>query len=502
VSENYILSIDQGTTSSRALVVDQAGRVVGAGQEPFPQIYPQPGWVEHNPIDIWESTQAAIGTALAAANAHVGDVAAIGIANQRETLVVWDRDSGEPVANAIVWQDRRTAPICDELREAGHEGTVAAATGLSLDPYFTGTKLTWLLRERPELRERAELGEILAGTVDSWLIWQLTGGGSDAVHATDFTNASRTLLFNIRKGRWDDELCELFEVPRAMLPKARPSRASFGRTSADVMGASIPITGVAGDQQAALFGQVCTRAGQAKCTYGTGAFLLSPAGTRPVQSKHRLLVSLGPNTGAAGPEYVLEGSIFVAGAVVEWLRDGLGLFERSGDVEALAASVADTGGVTFVPAFTGLGAPHWDPNARGTLMGLTRGSTSAHIARAALEAVALSTAELVGAMNADLAEAVAELRVDGGASRNDLLMQMQADIAGIPVVRPTNVETTAMGAAYLAGLGTGIWSDTDEVGELWQAERTFEPNMTESERTERLAAWHRAVERARGWAGD
>ena len=502
VAEQYILSIDQGTTSSRALVVARDGNVAGMAKEPFRQIYPQPGWVEHDPLDIWRSTEAAIKGALKDASAGIRDVAAIGITNQRETLVAWNAATGVPVSNAIVWQDRRTADICDELRDAGHEEFIAKATGLSLDPYFTGTKLTWLLRSDPGLRARAEAGEILAGTVDSWLMWKLTGGREGAAHVTDFTNASRTLLFNIRTGRWDDSLCALFEVPRAMLPKALPSRAAFGTTSKDVLGAAIPITGVAGDQQAALFGQACLRPGLAKCTYGTGAFLLSPAGNKALLSEQGLLVSLGSNTGPKGPEYVLEGSIFSAGAVVEWLKEGLGLIAEPAESEALAQSVPDSGDVTFVPAFTGLGAPHWDPGARAMITGITRGTRAGHIARAALESIAFSTADLLQAMNADLPEPVTELRVDGGASRNDLLLQMQADFAGMPVTRPANVETTAMGAAYLAGIQAGIWDGPEEVAGLWQPDRTFEPSMGAGERSERLSAWHEAIARARSRAAD
>ncbi len=497
MTSNYVLTIDQGTTSSRALLVDRNGSVAGMAKEPFRQIYPAPGLVEHDPNEIWTSVQRAVEGALSGAGVGIGDVAAIGIANQRETLVAWERESGSPVHNAIVWQDRRTAAICDDLRAARHEGNIASLTGLSLDPYFTGTKLTWLLNEHPDLRERGEHGEVLAGTVDSWLLWNLTGG---TVHATDFTNASRTLLFNTRRGRWDDELLELFGVPRAMLPKIRPSRSNFGTTKADVLGAAIPITGIAGDQQAALFGQACMEPGQVKCTYGTGAFALSPAGKRPLQSEHGLLVSLGASSGARGPEYVLEGSVFSAGAVVEWLQEGLGIIQQPADVEGLAASVTDTGGVHFVPAFTGLGAPHWDPGARGTIMGLTRGTTSGHIARAALESIAFSTADLLDAMAEDLPEGVQELRVDGGASENDLLMQMQADVTGVPIVRPENIETTAMGAAYLAGLGCGIWESVDEVNSLWKPGKTFEPQASADERAERRAGWHRAVERARGQA--
>ncbi len=493
----YILAIDQGTTSSRALVVDAAGAVRGVGQIPFEQHFPEPGWVEHDANEIWRTTLDAVAAALTAAGIESRELAAVGVTNQRETIVAWDRGTGEPVARAIVWQDRRTAGICDEFKRAGHEEAVTRATGLTLDPYFSGTKLTWLLRERPDLRERARRNEIAVGTVDSWLIYKLTRGRR---HVTDFTNASRTLLFNIRKGRWDESLCDLFEVPRAILPQPQPSRSPFGTTDADVLGAAIPICGVAGDQQSALFGQACLRPGQAKNTYGTGCFLLANAGRSMPVSQNRLITSIGANAGATGPEYVLEGSVFVGGALVQWLRDGLGIIKSSADVEALAASVEDNGGVSIVPAFTGLGAPDWDPYARGAILGLTRGVGRGHIARAALEAIALSSADLLAAMNGDLPEPVTELRVDGGAAANDLLMQMQADFAGVPVVRPRELETTALGAAYLAGMGAGVWSSTEEVASLWRADRRFEPEIGDDERAARRATWRRAVGRSLDWA--
>ncbi|MBM3139699.1 MAG: glycerol kinase GlpK [Chloroflexi bacterium] len=492
-----VLAIDQGTTSSRALVVDASARVLGVGQRPFTQHFPHPAWVEHDPEEIWTSTRAAIADALHAARCFPDDLGAVGIANQRETAVLWERHSGAPVGRAIVWQDRRTAEICGALRDAGREPLFAGRTGLTLDPYFSGTKLTWMLRANPALRERAARGELAAGTVDSWLVWKLTGG---ARHVTDVTNASRTLLYNVVERDWDDDLCEALEVPTALLPEAEPSTAAFGTTTVDAIGARVPIAGIAGDQQAALFGQACTAPGLAKNTYGTGAFLLAPAGERPAFSRNRLLLSLGAGTTRAVPEYVVEGSVFVAGAAVQWLRDELGIIANAADVEPLAASVRDTGGVSFVPAFTGLGAPHWDPHARGALVGLTRGSTRAHIARAALEAIALSSADLIDAMNADLPQPIRELRVDGGAAQNDLLMQLQADLGGVTVVRPRTVETTALGAAFLAGLGAGIWSSTAEVGALWREERRFEPSIDATERAERRATWHRAIERARAWA--
>jgi glycerol kinase len=493
----YILAIDQGTTSSRALVVDVQGNVVGTGQKAFTQHFPRPGWVEHDPEEIWSSTREAIDGALGAAGIAAGELSAIGIANQRETVVVWDRASGAAVGPAIVWQDRRTAGFCHELKERGLESTFAEATGLTLDPYFSGTKLAWTFREHPDLRQRAEAGELAAGTVDSWLVWKLTGGQR---HVTDYTNASRTLLFNVVKGRWDERLCELLEIPRGILPRSQPSQSPFGKTSREVFGAEIPITGIAGDQQAALVGQACLETGQGKNTYGTGCFLLAPAGGKARLSRNRLLLSLSGWAGAKGPDYVLEGSVFVAGALIQWLRDEIGLIRDSGEVEGLAASVPDSGGVQIIPAFTGLGAPDWDPNARGAILGLTRGTSKAHIARAALEAIALSSAELLECMNADLPEPIVELRVDGGAARNNLLMQMQADLSGVPVVRPSNTETTAMGAAYLAGLGAGIWADQEEIRSLWKAERTFEPAIGSDERGERLRSWRRGVERTLNWA--
>jgi glycerol kinase len=492
-----ILAIDQGTTSSRALVVDENGEVLGAGQQPFTQYFPRPGWVEHDAEEIWTSTIEAMEQALAASGTAAQELTAIGVTNQRETVVLWDRETGKPCGKAIVWQDRRTSAMCDQLRAQGHEGAIAALTGLTLDPYFSGTKLAWMLQQDEELRRRAEAGELAAGTVDSWLIWQLTDGGR---HVTDYTNASRTLLFNIRRGRWDDRLCGLFGVPRAILPSPMPSRAPFGNTAETVFGAQVPITGVAGDQQSALFGQACFEPGRAKNTYGTGCFLLASSGSKAETSRNRLLLSLGAASTNSQPEYVLEGSVFVAGAAVQWLRDELQIISRSEDVELLAASVPDTGGVEVVPAFTGLGAPYWDARARGAILGLTRGVGRAHIARATLEAIALSSTELLLALQADLGRDIHELRVDGGAARDNLLMQMQADFAGIPVVRPKQTETTALGAAYLAGLGAGLWQSTREVASLWQVDRVFEPRMSDSQRQERLARWRKAVERTRNWA--
>ena len=493
----YILAIDQGTTSSRALIVDSHGLVAGIGQRAFEQHYPQSGWVEHDAEEIWATTLDSIGIALAQARLGANELTAVGLTNQRETVVVWDKKTGEPLLPAIVWQDRRTAAICEGFRADGHERAVALATGLKLDPYFSGSKLTWLLRSHKDMRRRAEAGEVAAGTIDSWLVWKLTGGQR---HVTDFTNASRTLLFNINRGRWDDSLLGLFEVPRAMLPQPQPSRSLFGTTDESVLGVRVPITGIAGDQQSALFAQGGFVTGIAKNTYGTGCFLLANAGKEPVHSAGGLLTSIGANAGPSGPEYVTEGSVFVAGALVQWLRDELKLFKRSEDIEALAATVPDSGGVSIVPAFTGLGAPDWDPHARGAILGLTRGTNAGHIARAALEAIALASAELVEVMNQDLPSPIENLRVDGGAARNDLLMQLQADFSGVPVERPLNTETTALGAAYLAGLESGVWSSIDEVAELRQVDRTFEPRLSSAERHSRLAHWRRAVERTLGWA--
>lgn len=495
--DRYILAIDQGTTSSRAALVDEQGTIVAMGQRELPQYYPRAGWVEHDPEEIWASCIAAIKDALQAAGARPSDIAAIGIANQRETVVVWERSTGAPLARAIVWQDRRTADLCDELRAEGAEPLVRKATGLTLDPYFSATKLAWLLREQPELRRRAEAGEVAAGTVDSWLIWKLTGG---RVHATDYSNASRTALFHIGRGRWHEGLCNLFGVPPAMLPHTQPSASRFGFTDPEVLGARVAITGVAGDQQAALIGQMCLHPGQAKNTYGTGAFLLAPAGKRPPLPENGLLLSVGAAATDSAPDYVLEGSVLVAGAAIQWLRDQLGIIASADEVEALAAAVPDTEGVTFVPAFAGLGTPHWDPHARGLIVGITRGTTRAHLARAALEAIAFSVAELLDAFATALPKPIAELRADGGAARNDLLLQLQADLAGVPVVRPVQTETTALGAAFLAGVGNGLYTSLDEVAALWRPDRTFEPKMTAEEREEHRARWRRAVERARGWA--
>jgi glycerol kinase len=491
----HVLALDQGTTSSRALVFDDSGSIVSLAQREFQQIFPQPGWVEHDPQEIWDSQISVAREALAKAGLSAGDVAAVGITNQRETTLVWDRRTGLPVTNAIVWQDRRTAAACDRLKSQGLEAFFRERTGLVIDPYFSGTKLAWILENVHGAREAAEEGRLAFGTVDSWLIWKLTGGGQ---HVTDVTNASRTLLYDIYKEAWDEELLATLRIPRALLPEVRPSCAVYAETIPHLLGKPLPLAGVAGDQQAALFGQACLRPGMAKSTYGTGCFLLLNTGDRPIRSQHELLTTpawkIGDRT-----EYALEGSVFVGGAVVQWLRDGLGIIRSSSEIEALAASVPDAGGVVLVPAFTGLGAPHWDPYARGALVGITRGTTAAHLARAALEAIAFQVADVLGAMEADAGVPLAELRVDGGAAANDLLMQFQADITGVPVVRSRVQETTALGAAYLAGLATGVWKGTDEITARWQAERTFEPSLDRGRAGELKARWSRAVERAKAW---
>ena len=497
---DYILSIDQGTTSSRAVVFDRAGQVVAMAQREFAQHFPQPGWVEHDAREIWQSQLAVIQQAMAQANIQASQLRAMGITNQRETTVLWDRATGEPVAPAIVWQDRRTAVFCDGLRAAGHGPKIARKTGLVLDAYFSGTKLAWLLDHVPGARARAEQGELAFGTIDSWLVWQLTGG---RVHATDASNASRTLLFNLKTGAWDPELLALLKIPAAVLPQVLPSCGIVAETDAHWLGASVPIAGWAGDQQAALFGQACFAPGMAKNTYGTGCFMLMNTGNQPVASRHKLLSTVawqGPASSKHPMAYALEGSVFMAGATVQWLRDGLQIIDRAADVEALAASVPDTGDVFLVPAFAGLGAPDWDGQARGTLLGMTRGTGRAHIARAALEAIALQTADVFHAMAADSGLALSELRVDGGASCNNLLMQIQANVLGVPVVRSRVTETTALGAASLAGLATGFWSGAEEISALWQEECRFEPEWGAAQRQQFSARWREAVSRSRSWA--
>jgi glycerol kinase len=494
----YVLALDQGTTSSRAIVFDRGGQVVALAQREFAQLFPQPGWVEHDAREIW-ATQHAVALEAIERAGGVANIAAVGITNQRETTLLWDRATGEPVGNAIVWQDRRTAGRCDELRARGHAARVQQKTGLVIDAYFSGTKLEWLLDNVPGARARAEAGELAFGTVDSWLVWQLTAG---RVHVTDASNASRTMLFNLRTGEWDEDLLKLLRIPAGVLPRVVASSGEIARTEPALLGAALPIAGIAGDQQAATFGQACWSPGMAKNTYGTGCFMLMNTGSQRVPSRNRLLTTVGWR-GPAGPTnlaYCLEGSVFMAGATVQWLRDGLQMIQSAPEVESLAAQVDDTDDVYLVPAFAGLGTPDWDARARGTLIGLTRGSTRAHIARAALEAIALQSADVFAAMARDSQIALRELRVDGGASRNNLLMQMQADFLGVPVVRPQVTETTALGAAYLAGLATGFWRDADEIGRLWQVDRRFEPRLPEPQRAAKLARWREAVERARGWA--
>ncbi len=498
----YVLALDQGTTSSRAIVFDRAGDAVAIAQKEFRQIFPQPGWVEHDAREIWATQHAVALEAMEAAGggrANPADFAALAITNQRETVVLWDRATGQPVANAIVWQDRRTAQRCDELRAQGHAARIQRKTGLVIDAYFSGTKLAWLLDHVPGARERAERGELAFGTIDSWLVWNLTGG---RVHATDASNASRTMLFDLHRQDWDDELLALLGVPRAVLPEVVPSSGVVAESEAFLFGAPLPIAGIAGDQQAATFGQACFAPGMAKNTYGTGCFMLMNTGATPVASRNRLLTTVGWQgpKGPAGTAYCLEGSVFMAGATVQWLRDGLQIIQSAPEVESLAAQVDDTGDVYLVPAFAGLGTPDWDGYARGTLVGMTRGTGRAHIARAALEAIALQSADVFAAMSRDARIPLRELRVDGGASRNNLLMQMQADFLGTPVVRPRVTETTALGAAYLAGLATGFWRDADEIGAQWQADRRFEPRLAESGRQAKLARWREAVERSKNWA--
>ncbi|MFG6468208.1 glycerol kinase GlpK [Roseateles sp. BYS87W] len=486
-----LLALDQGTSSSRALVFDRTGRLLAVAQRELPQHFPQPGWVEHDAQQIWEHQVACAREALAKAGVKP---AAIGITNQRETVVLWDRRTGEPLHRALVWQDRRTAPLCEQMKAQGLEPRIRELTGLVLDPYFSATKLRWLLDHLPGARERAVRGELAFGTIDSWLLWKLTDG---RVHATDPSNASRTLLFDIHRGDWSDELLAAFDIPRALMPEVRPSAGVFGQAAEF----GIPIAGIAGDQQAALFGQAALAPGQAKNTYGTGCFLLMHTGDQPQASTQGLLTTRAAQVGAT-PQYALEGSVFVGGAVVQWLRDGLHAIGASHEVQALAASVPDAGGVMFVPAFAGLGAPYWRPDARGALLGLTRGTSQAHIARAALESIAFQSAAVLAAMNADVAAAAArgagvaqlqELRVDGGACANDLLMQFQADLLGLPVLRPRVIETTALGAALLAGLGAGLWASTGEVASIWQLDRAFEPRMSRDEAGARMAQWERAV---------
>lgn len=489
----YILALDQGTTSSRAVLVDSHGQVRASAQTPFQQIFPKPGWVEHDPQEIWSSQFGVAMEALAKADIHPESLAAIGITNQRETTVIWDRKTGEPIHNAIVWQDRRTSAYCDELRQRGLEDLIRAKTGLVIDAYFAGSKIRWLLENITGARDRAVRGELAFGTVDSWLIWKLTNG---ARHVTDVTNASRTMLFDIRRLEWDDELLGIFDIPRSLLPEVVASSEVCAKAAGVLAG--VPIAGIAGDQHAALFGQMCTTKGAVKCTYGTGSFMLLNTGETPVPSQSKLVTTVAWRIGAR-TEYALEGSVFIAGAVVQWLRDQLQMIRSAEEIESLAQSVPDTAGVYFVPAFSGLGAPYWDQYARGTLVGLTRGTTRGHIARAALEGIAFQVADIIKAMESDSGVRIHELRVDGGAVRNDLLMQLQADVLGTRVTRPANVESTVMGATYLAGLAVGYWPDQETIARQWTADRSFEAAIEASEREQRYARWLKAVDRARAW---
>jgi glycerol kinase len=493
----FVLSIDQGTTGTTALVFDRDCRVRGRGYSEFTQHYPRPGWVEHDAEEIWRVSLGAARTALDAAGCAARDLAAVGVTNQRETVVAWERAGGAPVGRAIVWQDRRTASLCDELKARGLEESVREKTGLVLDPYFSGTKLRWLLDNTPDLRRRAERGEVVFGTVDSWLVWKLSGGRA---HATDCSNASRTLLFNINALDWDEELLSLFGVPRESLPEVKPSAHVYGETEPSVFfGASVPVAGVAGDQQAALFGQACYAEGSVKNTYGTGSFLLMNTGRTPVPSREGLLTTVAWQLEGESAEYALEGSIFITGAAVQWLRDGLGIISRADETEALAGSLDSNEGVYFVPALAGLGAPHWDAYARGAIVGLTRGTTRAHLARAALESMCYQTRDVVAAMERDSGIPLRQVRVDGGAVANSFLMQFQSDILGVPVEVPEVTETTAAGAAYLAGLATGFWKDRREIAARWQLARRYEPRMSADERDRLQRRWLRAVEKAKGW---
>ena len=487
----YILALDQGTTSSRAILFDHDGNAKSVSQKEFTQIFPKPGWVEHDPKEIWSSQAAVIAEAITKIGVNGLDIAGIGITNQRETTIVWDADTGEPVYNAIVWQDRRTADYCDSLKAQGLTDRIRQKTGLIIDAYFSATKIRWILENVPGARERAERGELRFGTVDTWLVWMLTRGGK---HVTDVSNASRTMLFNINTLKWDDELLALLGIPASMMPEVCASSEVYGYTKTTIFAHEVPIAGIAGDQQAALFGQMCTEPGTVKNTYGTGCFLLMNSGEKPIMSSNNLLTTIAWKIGDT-VNYALEGSIFVAGSVVQWLRDGLGVIRSSAEVEELAATVPDTGGVYFVPALTGLGAPYWDPYSKGTITGLTRGSTAAHIARAALEGIAFQTMDIVKAMEKDAGISLKELKVDGGASRNNLLMQFQSDILGTSVIRPCVTETTALGAAYLAGLAVGFWDSLDTIRRQWQAERTFRPSMSASAVEEKKAGWQDAIGR-------
>jgi glycerol kinase len=491
----FILSLDQGTTSSRAIVFDHDGSVRSVAQKEFTQLFPQAGWVEHDPMEIWASQIGVAVEALGRVQIRPSDLAAIGITNQRETTIIWDRDTGAPIANAIVWQDRRTADFCEQLKADGAGPTIQAKTGLLIDAYFSASKIRWLLDNVPGARAKADAGKLAFGTVDSWLLWKLSGG---AAHITDVTNASRTMLFNIHTMEWDGDLLRLFGIPGNLLPSVRSSSEVYGHVVPALGIERVPIGGIAGDQQAALFGQMCRKPGMSKNTYGTGCFLLQNVGTQATLSRHELVTTIAWKIGDR-TEYALEGSVFIGGAVVQWIRDGLGLVRTAPEIEALATSVPDNGGVYLVPAFAGLGAPHWDPYARGAIVGITRGTTSGHIARAALESIAYQVADLLDAMRADAGIPLAELRVDGGASANNSLMQFQADVLGVPVVRPRITETTALGAAYLAGLAVGFWRSPDELTGQWQVDRRFEPHMPPATAKALRARWNEAIERAKRW---
>lgn len=493
--EKYILALDQGTTSSRAILFDKKGSIISVAQKEFKQYFPKPGWVEHDPVEIW-STQAGVATEAATKNGLSADhIAAIGITNQRETVLVWDKDSGKPVYNAIVWQDKRTSDYCDQLKRQGHGQSVREKTGLVIDAYFSGTKVKWILDNVAGARQKAEAGQLLMGTIDTWLIWNMTRGGT---HVTDVSNASRTMLFNINTMQWDDHLLELFDIPKGMLPEVKQSSEVYGHTKSTFFDAQIPIAGIAGDQQAALFGQMCTKKGMVKNTYGTGCFMLMNIGDKPKVSTNKLLTTVAWKINGT-TTYAFEGSVFIAGAVVQWLRDGLKMIRNSGEVEALAASVDNTDGVFFVPAFAGLGAPHWNQKAKGTIFGITRGTTDAHIARAALEAIAFQTLDILKAMESDSGISIKELRVDGGATVNNMLMQFQADVLNTTTVRPQVVETTAMGAAFLAGLAVGYWQDPEEIQSIWQSDASFVPTSTRAKVNQKIKGWYSAVKALEYW---
>jgi glycerol kinase len=496
--EQYILALDQGTTSSRAVLFDHAGRVVSMAQKEFAQIYPQPGWVEHDPQEIWATQAGVAAEAVTKAGLNGASIAAIGITNQRETTIVWDRASGRPLYNAIVWQDRRTAALCDALKSAGHQETIHTKTGLLVDAYFSGTKIRWILDQVPGARALAQAGRLAFGTVDSWLIWNFTRG---ELHVTDVSNASRTMLFNIHTLEWDADLLELLDIPHSMLPQVRQSSEIYGHTKTTVFASKIPLAGIAGDQHAALFGQMCIDPGMVKNTYGTGCFMVMNTGDQPIVSRNNLLTTIAWQVGGK-LQYALEGSIFIGGAVVQWLRDGLGIIRHARDIEALARSVPGSDGVYLVPAFAGLGAPHWMPHARGALFGVTRGTTAAHLARAALDSIAYQTMDVLRAMQVDAGLAITQLRVDGGVTTNDLLMQFQADILGVEVVRPQVTETTALGAACLAGLAVGFWSDMGEIRRQWRQDASFRPALDERQVSGLVRGWQRAIAAARSWADD